>query len=130
MNKNERKDESKIEFKMSKSESISLFEYVLKDSKNYAFPVLADIVGRNHIFNSRELNAFDLLNQICDAGVMIFRIDGIGHTSDEISALVKHYKDKLMNFKDRSEQESISKSTSNSNNGLKFTTGNFLRSAE
>jgi putative protease len=121
--KNEKKNEKR-------NKPVSLFEYVLKDSKNYMFPVLADTAGRNHIFNSRELNAFDLLNQIRDADIMFFRIDGIGHTSDEIFSLVKHYKNGLADSKIASDQKGASKSNSGSNDGSEFTKGNFLRSVE
>ncbi|MDR2944692.1 MAG: DUF3656 domain-containing protein [Methanosarcinales archaeon] len=99
--------------------TLPFFDYVLKDSKNYEFPVLTDIAGRNYIFNSRELNAFDLLPRLLEANISIFRIDGIGHTPEEIGLLVKHYKNGLIH------RNSFSKN--NSNDGAEFTKGNFLR---
>lgn len=101
---------------------LPFFAYVLKDSKNYIFPVLADAAGRNYVFNSRELNAFDLLSRLRDANVTFFRIDGIGHTSEEIGSLVQHYKNGLNNVH-------VSPKN-NSNDGAEFTKGNFLRSVD
>ena len=72
--------------------TVPLFRYLLKDSKNYAFPVLADSSHRGFIFNSRELNAFDLLEKLYKAGVSAFQIDGIGHSPDELHALISLYK--------------------------------------
>ncbi len=103
-------------------ENMPLFEYVLKDSKNYTFPVLVDTAGRNYVFNSRELNAFDLLLRLREANVAFFRIDGIGHTSEEIGLLVRRYKDGLNTAAINPEN--------NSNDGAEFTKGNFLRSVD
>ncbi|MBZ3935279.1 DUF3656 domain-containing U32 family peptidase [Methanimicrococcus blatticola] len=106
----------------SDNKTLPFFEYAIKDSKNYTFPVLVDAVGRNYVFNSRELNAFDLLPRLLEANVTFFRIDGIGHTPDEIGALVRHYKNGLSNSND------VPKN--NSNDGAEFTKGNFLRSVD
>jgi len=72
--------------------TVPLLRYLLKDSKNYAFPVLADFENRGFIFNSKELNAFGLLDKLYKAGVSAFQIDGIGHSPDELHALISLYK--------------------------------------
>ncbi|MDV0445097.1 hypothetical protein MmiAt1_06540 [Methanimicrococcus sp. At1] len=136
----------------SNSESVSLSDYMLKDSKNYQFPVLTDAAGRNHLFNSKELNAFDLLSKIRKAGISCFRIDGIGHTSEEIFSLVKSYKTELSRIDHTAEKtdgkmietaettktaktENLSENRSEdvilySQDGSEYTKGNFLRSTD
>ncbi|MCL2141555.1 MAG: U32 family peptidase [Methanimicrococcus sp.] len=106
------------------SSSIPLERYVLKDSKDFSFPVLSDTTGRCFIFNSKELNAYDLLPNLKAAGVSIFRIDGIGHTPDEIFDLVSLYKKGL------AESETNEFYESHSKDGSEFTKGNFIRGVE
>ncbi|MDL2260643.1 U32 family peptidase [Methanimicrococcus sp. OttesenSCG-928-J09] len=107
---------------MQSNDSIELSKYILKDAKNYQFPVLTDMKGRNCIYNSKELNAFDLLPKLRQAGVSIFRIDGLGHTSDEIFDLISHYRKGLNS--DRTESDGLSA------DGSEYTKGNYLRGAE
>ena len=104
--------------------SVPLERYVLKDSKNFSFPVLSDTTGRCFIFNSKELNAYDLLPNLKAAGVSIFRIDGIGHTPDEIFELVCLYKKGL------AESETNEFYESHSKDGSEFTKGTFIRGVE
>lgn len=118
--------EKSVHFNDSDSASksfISAERYLLKDTKDYAFPVLADRKGRNYIFNSKILNAFDLLPKISAAGVFVFRIDGLGYTPDEIAVLVSSYKKGLDSGGSKS---GFAFSGGNS----VFTKGNFIRGAE
>lgn len=104
------------------NDSIDLSKFILKDAKNYMFPVLTDTKNRNYVYNSKELNAFDLLPKLRQAGVSIFRIDGLGHSADELSVLISRYKNGL---------NSEFKTESNlSADGSEFTKGNYLRGAE
>ena len=106
------------------SPSVPLSRFILKDSKNYMFPVLEDSVGRGFIFNSKELNALDLLFRLQQAGVSVFRIDGIGYSSEEISDIISKCKHKISN--------NLSDAGSNeiSNDGNRFTKGNFIRGVD
>jgi putative protease len=106
------------------SRSVPLERYVLKDSRNFSFPVLSDTTGRCFIFNSKELNAYDLLPNLKAAGISVFRIDGIGHTPDEIFELVRLYKKELDECPTDAFYESHSK------DGPEFTKGNFIRGIE
>ena len=104
--------------------SVPLERYVLRDTKDFSFPVLSDTTGRCFIFNSKELNAYDLLPNLKAAGVSVFRIDGIGHTPDEIFELVSLYKKGL------AESETNEYYESHSKDGSEFTKGNFIRGVE
>lgn len=102
----------------------NIFNYALKDAKNFIFPVLVDSNGRNHIFNSRILNALDLLPRLRKAGVSVFRIDGFGYAASELADRIRQYREKL--------SDPLSKSLSGSEpkvsqDGGEFTHGNFLR---
>ena len=108
----------------SASSSFSLSDFVLKDAKNYSFPILTDTNQRNHVFNSKELNAFSLLPKLLEAGVSVFRIDGIGHSADEIYELTVQYKEGL-----KQADAGIFKSNEASD-GSQFTNGNLIRGVE
>ncbi|MCL2549423.1 MAG: U32 family peptidase [Methanimicrococcus sp.] len=105
--------------------TVPLLRYLLKDSKNYAFPVLEDLNHRNFIFNSKELNAFDLLKKLYHAGVSAFRIDGIGHSPDELRALISLYKKGLADvYSNTFEAAAVSA------DGNDFTRGSFVKGVE
>lgn len=108
----------------SGSEAVPAFRYVLKDSKNYMFPVLSDLKNRGFVFNSKELNAFDLLGKLYDAGVSVFRVDGLGHSTDEVKALISLYQKGL------SDACSGSFDAGGKQDGGEFTRGSFIRGVE
>ena len=108
----------------SSAPSFSLSDFMLKDAKNYSFPILTDTNRRNHIFNSKELNAFGLIPRLLAAGVSIFRIEGLGYSADEIFDLTARYKEEV-------KQTAAGKVKSNgASDGAQFTNGSFLRGVE
>ena len=108
----------------SKSLSDSFFEFVLKDAKNYSFPILTDVKRRNYVYNSKELNAYGLLPKLRTAGISIFKIDGIGHSDSEIFTLVSQYKNGLALIDSGNFKSDVSM------DGSDFTNGSFLRGVE
>jgi putative protease len=48
---------------------------VLRDRKGYLFPVVTDVTGRSHLFNSVPLDVGSVLADIADAGVSAVRLD-------------------------------------------------------
>jgi Collagenase and related proteases len=108
----------------SDSSSVPLSRFIFKDSKNYMFPVFEDSKGRGVVFNSKELNALDLAPKLYRAGVSIFRIDGIGYSSEEIAGIVSKCKRKLFDFSLDSASGELS------NDGARFTKGNFIRGVD
>ena len=107
--------------------SVAFDRYVLKDTKEFSFPILSDTTGRCFIFNSKELSAYDLLPNLKAAGVSIFRIDGIGHTPDEIFDLVSLYKKGLA---EAAENQTDGQGGVRCADGAEFTKGNFIRGVE
>ena len=106
------------------SPSVPLSRFILKDSKNYMFPILEDSKCRNFIFNSKELNAFDLIYRLHRSGISVFRIDGIGYSSEEIADAISKCKCKI------SDTLSGASSDENLNDGNRFTKGNFIRGVD
>ncbi len=49
--------------------------YVLKDRKDFEFPVFTDILGRSHLYNSVPLDTVPAIPDLLSAGVSSFMID-------------------------------------------------------
>ncbi len=47
----------------------------LKDRKDYVFPVVTDVAGRSHLYNSVTLDAVPDIPDLLDAGVSMFLVD-------------------------------------------------------
>lgn len=47
----------------------------LVDEKGYSFPVITDILGRSHVYNSVNLDVIHDIPQLIDAGIYAFMID-------------------------------------------------------
>ncbi|WP_338103371.1 DUF3656 domain-containing U32 family peptidase [Methanolapillus millepedarum] len=126
--------------KSQKKTGSDIFRYALKDSKDFVFPVLTDSKNRSFIFNSKELNVFDLLPKLKNAGITAFRIDGIGHTEDEILELAARYKKEIERLQNDGKMSGQNESYAGINNksdneseneessdGSQYTRGNFIR---
>lgn len=50
-------------------------QHQLEDRKGYQFPVIADALGRGHLYNSLPLDAVPALPDLLDAGVTSFMVD-------------------------------------------------------
>ncbi|MDV0446339.1 hypothetical protein MsAg5_01690 [Methanosarcinaceae archaeon Ag5] len=116
----------------TQNKSDSIFRYALKDAKDFVFPVLTDSKGRSIIFNSKELNAYDLLPKLKNAGVSSFRIDGLGHTASELADLTARYKKELERLQTGGQKEigtdnETESEKEESTDGSDFTRGNFMR---
>ena len=106
------------------SPSVPLSRFIFQDSKNYMFPVLADSNGRGFVFNSKELNVLDLIHRLYHSGVSVFRIDGIGCSSEEIADIISKCKCKI------SDTLSGTFLEEGSNDGSRFTKGNYIRGVD
>ncbi|PKQ09985.1 MAG: peptidase U32, partial [Actinobacteria bacterium HGW-Actinobacteria-9] len=49
--------------------------FALRDAKGYSFPVMTDIMGRSHVFNSVPLDLTRALPELIEAGVAAVRLD-------------------------------------------------------
>lgn len=49
--------------------------FALRDAKGYSFPVMTDVMGRSHVFNSVPLDLTRALPELIDAGVAAVRLD-------------------------------------------------------
>ncbi|WNY27428.1 DUF3656 domain-containing U32 family peptidase [Methanolapillus ohkumae] len=126
--KDKEKENEKVRHKNDRClEDQKIFRYTLADSKDFVFPVLADTHGRTFIFNSKELNAYDLLPKLKKSGITAFRIDGVGHTPDEIKELVTRYKKEIERIESQVEILETGNDSEESKDGAEFTRGNFIR---
>ena len=118
----------------------NVFRYFLRDMKDFEFPLLSDQGHRTHVFNSKELNACDLVPQIRDAGISYFRIDSLGCSAETVTSLVNDYRDAVKgnvrrpaagDFSDDDDIEGDGDDDRTENDSIgrkeKLTHGNFLR---
>ena len=93
--------------------------YALKDSKGFMFPVLVDEFGRNHVFNSKILNTIDFAEDIYDAGIRNFKIEGFGFSPEDIENLLYIYRNAIAgNLEDLYEKYDMEKYYKNSTKGM------------
>jgi len=74
----------------------------LKDAKGYSFPVLTDLAGRTHIYNSVPLDLARGLPEIVQAGVDAVRLDFIYENAQEAERITARVREALLEgFSDR-----------------------------
>lgn len=66
--------------------------HALRDRKGYEFPVITDVTGRSHVYNSVPLDLLAALPELVDAGVAAVRVDLAIETPDEAFEVVRTVK--------------------------------------
>lgn len=61
----------------------------LKDRKGYLFPVVTDVTGRTHIYNSVPLDLTASIAEVLTTGVAALRVDAESETTEGAVALVR-----------------------------------------
>ncbi|MDO5329188.1 MAG: U32 family peptidase [Coriobacteriia bacterium] len=73
--------------------------HCIEDRKGYKFPVMTDIEGRSHIYNSIQLDVSYCIDQLKEAGVDAFMVDTTFMTMEEaaqaVGKVMSGVKDKL-----------------------------------
>lgn len=67
----------------------------LSDRKDAKFPIATDQFCRMHILNAHDLNMLANLRHMQEIGLASLRIDGRSYSSEELSSLVRTYKEVL-----------------------------------
>jgi putative protease len=68
---------------------------VLRDRKGYEFPVVTDITGRSHLYNSVPLDLASELADIAIAGVSAVRLDLELETAESAAAITRRFRELL-----------------------------------
>jgi putative protease len=71
--------------------------HMLRDRKGYLFPVVTDVLGRTHLFNSVRLDLSAVLGDIIGAGVSSVRLDLELETVEAARSAVERFRSLLEN---------------------------------
>lgn len=67
----------------------------LRDVKGYAFPVMTDVTGRAHIFNSVPLDLTRALPEILEMGIAAVRLEFSGETPERAAEVTAYFRGAL-----------------------------------
>ena len=68
---------------------------VLRDRKGYEFPVVTDVTGRSHLYNSVPLDLASELGDITAAGVSAVRLDLELETAESAAQITRRFRELL-----------------------------------
>jgi U32 family peptidase len=68
---------------------------VVRDRKGYEFPVVTDVTGRSHVFNSVPLDLTSALGELVSAGVSALRLDLELESADEAARQTRRVREVL-----------------------------------
>jgi putative protease len=63
----------------------------LRDRKGYEFPVVTDVIGRTHVYNSVPLDLTAALPEILEAGVAAVSLNFVDETPQQAATIVRHF---------------------------------------
>ena len=101
--------------------------YALRDFKGEEYRLAQDIFCRTTIYNSKPLCVLDSLEELCDCGVNIFRLDFTGENSTEVKEILEAYTE-VINNNFRLGSKATKLYNKLDDNGL--TTGHFYKGVE